>query len=129
MFEIQITAPQLSGKWYRIFTRIFDKRLRAADREIKELLLFEAKEKHRYKHKTYNLRDSTTVKGSLLTKKGILVAVNLGKAKYGRYIIEGWSKWAPDPFIEMAVKRNEGRIQAILDRAANGAAAEFNRIK
>ena len=129
MFAVKITAPAISGKWYAIFQRIFDKKLKQAERRIIERLQYDVKERHRYKHKTYNLRNSTTVKGSLLSKKGVLVEVNLGKARYATYIIGGTRHWAPDPFIEDAMKRNESFINEQLEWAGQQAAVEFNRVR
>ena len=84
--------------------------------EIAEVIEKDAKEIHRYNHRTYNLQAHTI---SMYAKEAAVHIVNSyiddNHAHYGKYIHDGFSSWHTDPFIEDAIVRNWNKILAILD--------------
>ena len=115
------------------YKKVFKEELLNAEADIIERLLFDAKEVHRYQHRFKNLRDATLIKGSLLNRKGLLLYVDLSKAYYGEYIINGThnkngsTRWAPDDFIDNAMKNNTQWIIERLRSATNTATHTANR--
>ena len=126
--EVGFDMPQ--GGLFNKFERRFNKHLKDAERQIKERVGIDAKEKvHRYKHDKRNLRDATKFKGSLFKKKGLSLFVDLGKAHYGRYIIKGFKSWAPDPFLNKAIKENYKFILNTINNAFIETVKQENRGK
>jgi len=109
------------------FMDLFNKKLRDAESRINEKLLHDAREIHRYKHDTRNLRNATKIKGKVTDPKGLLLYVDLNKADYGEYIIKGQRSWKGDPFLDQAMEKNAEYIQEQIQTAVNGATIEFNR--
>jgi hypothetical protein len=71
----------------------------------------EAKNIHRYKSQTGNLERATKYNKS---KNGAKIYIDDVKAKYGKYIHDGFKKWAPDQFIDKAVDNNMELIEITL---------------
>ena len=109
------------------FDRILNKHLKIAVIEITKRLQHTAKEEHRYKHRTRNLRNATDV-----TYKenedyfDITLKVDNSKASYGKYIIRGHGTWKADPFLNNALKTEESYIYQRVQQAVDNAVSEMN---
>lgn len=139
-FNVSVTVDGLpSGGFFASFKRFFNIQLRKAEVDIKKRLLHDAREEHKYTHRSRNLRNATKVKGSILGKNGLELYVDMNQARYGGFIITGERddprfgivkvKSGPDPFIDKAIDNNEQWITKRLQQAINGAIVQFNRTK
>ena len=81
-----------------------------------------ARRYHRYKHRTHELKKSTTA----VISPSFDVALKATKF-YAPFVINGHGTWAPDPFLDNAMARNEkfvkAQYQTVIARAVNA----FNR--
>lgn len=125
-FQLTVTIP--TGGFFRRFSLLFNREVKRAEKDIKNRLLYSAREVHRYKHKTMTLRDATKVKGNLLVG-GISLYVDTREADYGRYIITGQRSWASDPFLDEALNKNIKWINDRIQKAVDSAVIQFNRLK
>ena len=120
----QVTFPNLGEK----FDGILHKHLQVAVKDITMKLQQTAKEDHRYKHQTRNLRNSTVVTSKESSDYfEISLKADLKKAPYAKFIIRGHGTWDSDPFINNAVSKNTPYINSRIQTAVNSAVDEFNR--
>lgn len=89
----------------------YDKALSAATARISTIIENDAKTNHRYKSRTGNLTRATKVNR---IKDQIRAFIDDTQAKYGKYIHSGFKQWAPDPFIDNAIKKNRDLIERII---------------
>jgi hypothetical protein len=90
-------------------------------RELKnqtDILQRDARNNHRYKHRTGMLRKSTEKK---FTNDDLQSEVYLdsGIASYGKFVHDGQRSWEPDQFIYNAADKLRGEIETALERAVN----------
>jgi len=78
---------------------------------IATLIQAQARSQHRYQNRTGRLKRATKVDR---IKDQVRAFIDDTQASYGRYIHSGYGKWKSDPFIEQAIKRNEGLIERII---------------
>lgn len=71
----------------------------------------EARNNHRYRSRTGNLRGATVARSY---KDYINAEILDGAARYGRYVHGGHGSWAPDPFVEDAIKNNLNVIDELI---------------
>lgn len=129
MSSLSVSVPITLNVNFRSFNKFLTSELAKAEADIIERLLYDAKETyHRYNHRTKNLRDATKMEGKLLSKKGLVLKVDLKKAKYGKYIIEGFKSWSPDPFLDTAYDKNKEWIYERIDRALKNTVIKMNRL-
>ncbi len=139
-FHVNIKVEGHSGGgFFKNLTNFMYKEFLVAQEDIKKRLLYSAKEEHKYKHQTRNLRDSTKVKGELIKSKGIELYVDFKKAPYAGWIITGKrndprfgtvvGKNGADPFLDKAYEDNKEWIDTRIQQAVDNAVIQFNRIK
>jgi hypothetical protein len=129
-FAIDIVVEGIpTGGFFNTLKNFFNVELRQAEKEIGDKLLKDAREEHRYTHQTRNLRNATKIKGRLTIKKGLVLYVDLRKADYAEYVINGHGSWKEDNFIYEAVERNKYWIYNRVQKAIDGAVVKFNRQK
>jgi len=104
-FDITITKKQT------LDTKSVDNGISAALKQAAPLIQSEARSKHRYQSRTGNLLRATTVVNTQTTIKAY---VDEAKAKYGKYIHDGFKSWAPDPFLNNAIESKLNDIDNIM---------------
>lgn len=84
----------------------------------------EAAARHPYQNRTGRLQ-SRTVPGIVtgLASRGRVTGQVLGDTRYGSFVNDGTSRNRPYPFLEPALARKEGEVDAIFDAALERAAA------
>jgi len=75
------------------------------------LISNEAKSNHRYRSRSGNLKRATKTKS---TKESIQAYIDEAMARYGKYIHNGSRSWAPDEFVEDAIKNNLDKIDRLI---------------
>jgi hypothetical protein len=112
--------------WSEMFRRLLSRELQQLTHIIERRILVAAREDHRYRRLTGDLRSATVLEGDL-SKGPINLRVDLGVAEYGEDIIMGFGSWSPDPFIDEAIQNNlswiDGQVKGAIDRSVQG----FNR--
>ena len=85
------------------------KELRKAMGEQMEGVKQEASRTHRFRVRSNNLVRSITPR---VSRNGlqVLVELNEGVAKYGRFIHDGFKSWAPDQFLYKALRTQKRKI-------------------
>jgi len=109
--NLEIVVPDTDG-----FTSSFWDIVRSSkpqyEKRIKDLLETQAKQVHKYKSRTGNLKKATTTSGDL--GKSIKLYVDTAKADYAKYVVEPRSSWGGDPFIEEALSSKQREIEEII---------------
>ena len=75
-----------------------------------------ARNEHRYKRRTGNLRKATIAKYSK-AKSSITAEIKDSLAEYGKFVHGGHGKWAPDEFITESIKSNEEEITKLITKS------------
>lgn len=85
--------------------------IRNAQVKVANFLESYARSHHRYTNRTGNLKKSTYFDVANEYIKGYINGAN-----YGKYIIQGFKKWAPDDFLNEAVNNNLDKIDAMIQK-------------
>ena len=130
MFTIKMdTDLNLDLSFLQRIKLLFSREMKRAKRDIIKRLNDSIKENHRYQHDTRNLRKASYVKDKtkLLGNINLRLGVDLSKAYYGKYIINGQRSWSPDPFVDRAWDDNKDWVVWRLNKAVEKVTTEVNR--
>jgi len=139
-FDVRIRIKGHSGRgFFSALEKFLYEEFLQAEKDIKLRLLRTAKEQHKYRHRSRNLRNATKIKGRLSQRKGLRLYVDFEMAPYAGFIITGQRvdprfgvvtvKTGADPFLTNAVKVNRKWINQRLEKAAGNAVIQYNRMK
>jgi hypothetical protein len=108
---------------FEFFPKVFRREMRKAFINTSADIIKRAKMVHRFNSITNNLENATQ---SMVAKNGLGVKffIDDQKARYGKYIHEGFKSWGRDPYLRTQVENNIGKLTDAVEKAIDTASKE-----